>query len=64
MLARIHAKIVPFLALSALAFAVVLPGCGGEDPMELGQEFEKPATPPPVVQDPPDTGEDIHPRDR
>ncbi len=63
MFARIHAKALAALAVSVLAFTVALPGCG-EDEMQLGQEFEKPATPPPVVQDPPDTGEDIHPRDR
>ncbi len=40
-------------------------GCGGgEGTGDLSQEFEKPETPPQSVQDPPDTGDELSPRDR
>jgi hypothetical protein len=60
-----HRSMILSPALLAMIFA--LPGCGGGGggSGEFAQEFEKPdAAPAPAVVDPPDTGEDLSPRDR
>lgn len=49
-----------------LPAAAMLLGCGGDTggSGELSREFEKPAEPPKDVTLPPDTGDDLHPRER
>lgn len=61
-------------AIALVAAALLLPaatltlmvGCGGAGggSGEFAQEFEKPDTPAPEVTLPPDTGDDLSPRDR
>lgn len=50
------------VALLAPTAVMVASGCG--DSAEFSREFEKPETTAPPVTDPPDTGEDLSPRDR
>lgn len=56
-----------FVPVAALLVALALPGCGGSGGGgggDFSQDFEPPATPPATVQDPPDTGDELSPRER
>jgi hypothetical protein len=63
MIVRFRLSLAPALLAVSLGMIVIAPGCGGDD-VKFGQEFEKPADLPKFAEDPPDEGDDVHPRDR